>query len=269
MGVKSPIRISSSSGELIIRLLWLQEDMEDDRRILKPVQEELFGVPESIPALVAKRGTIDRIIRLDRGLRPFRWVADSKPDDVNRCSYIGASGIRSQELAKMWDQIALTDLEPGVVQSLRIVHPGIERLTFVDAGLRREERSPRVRISGNNRPIPLRSLGDGVFRLFAIALALANADGGILLVDEIENGIHYSIQQDVWKLIVDGARRLNVQLFATTHSWDCVKAFQAATRMSSESGVLIRLESSRGKIRAIEFDEDELEIATEQQIEVR
>jgi AAA15 family ATPase/GTPase len=43
----------------------------------------------------------------------------------------------------------------------------------------------------------LRSLGDGLYRIFAISLALVNAKDGILLIDEFENGLHYSIQEDI------------------------------------------------------------------------
>ena len=55
-------------------------------------------------------------------------------------------------------------------------------------------RIPFVKIESFEEPIPLRALGDGVNRLFGIALALAHAKDGLLLIDEIENGIHYSVQ---------------------------------------------------------------------------
>ncbi len=66
------------------------------------------------------------------------------------------------------------------------------------------------------------------------------------------------------------ARRLNVQVFATTHSWDCIEAFQKAAQVDIQNeGMHIRLESKKGKIVATLFDEKELGIATREQIEVR
>lgn len=107
-------------------------------------------------------------------------------------------------------------------------------------------------------------------RMFGIALALVNSRNGILLVDEIENGLHYSAQPDVWRLIFRLASRLNVQVFATTHSWDCIEAFQKAAQEDTQNaGLLIRLENKKGKIIATLFDEQELGIATREQIEVR
>src|SRR5260370_32304229 len=129
-------------------------------------------------------------------------------------------------------------------------------------------RIPIVRIKGIDEPLPLRSLGDGMQRMLGIALALANAQDGMLLVDEIENGIHYSVQPELWQLIFQIAYRLNVQVFATTHSLDCIEAFQTAAQEDKQNeGLLIRLEFSKGEVRATLFDEEELGIVTRQQIE--
>ena len=85
--------------------------------------------------------------------------------------------------------------------------------------------------------MPLRSLGDGAVRLFGVALALANSQGGFLLIDEAENGIHHTIQRDFWRMVLLTAQANNVQVFATTHSWDCVVGFaQAAVEDGRRGG---------------------------------
>ena len=68
--------------------------------------------------------------------------------------------------------------------------------------------------------MPLRTLGDGAMRCFAVALALAKSTNGFLLIDEAENGIHHSIQPKFWNMVLQTAQRNNVQVIATTHSWD-------------------------------------------------
>ena len=111
---------------------------------------------------------------------------------------------------------------------------------------------------------------DGMIRALGISLALVNAKDGILLIDEFENGLYYSVQPDLWRLIFQVARRLNVQVFATTHSWDCIKAFQqAAQENAQEEGIVIRLSLKKGAVNVTLFDEEELGIATREQIEVR
>ena len=113
-------------------------------------------------------------------------------------------------------------------------------------------------------------MGDGMVRLFHLALALVNSKGGILLVDEIENGLHYSVHEDLWKLVFKTARDLNVQVFATTHSWDCIEAFQrAACEDESSEGYLIRLGWRKDEVVATVYDENDLAIVTRDHIEVR
>jgi ABC-type branched-subunit amino acid transport system ATPase component len=184
--------------------------------------------------------------------------------------FIGANGLAPDIVGELWDSIALTDQEEQVVSALTIIASNLERLVLVSRGKSSPARIPVVKLRGLSGSVPLRSLGDGMNRLFGIALALVNAKNGFLLIDEIENGIHYSVQPDVWRLIFQTAEKLNVQVFATTHSWDCIKAFQEAAAENKEvKGVLIRLAEKGGEIRVGEFDEQELGVAVEGRIEVR
>ena len=111
-------------------------------------------------------------------------------------------------------------------------------------------------------PVPLCSFGDGVNRLFGIALALVTAKDGLLLIDEVENGLHHSVQYEVWKMIFALAQKLNVQVLATSHSWDTIEAFQKAASETPEDGVLVRLLRKREDIIATVFGEEDLRIVT-------
>jgi len=177
------------------------------------------------------------------------------------------------QIGKLWDNIALTALDKEVLNALRIVAPGVEGLTLVDdtsSSERIRERIPIVKIAGIDERLPLGHLGDGMLRVLSIALALVNPKDGMLLIDEIENGLHYSVLPDIWRLIFTIAHQYNIQIFATTHSWDCIQAFQKASQEDThEEGVLIRLENKNGEIGATLFDERRLDIATSEEIEVR
>jgi AAA15 family ATPase/GTPase len=183
-------------------------------------------------------------------------------------SYIAPDGMDRRDAAQLWDRIVLTDSEVDVIQALRIISSDIERLSFI--GESDKDRIPMVKLASEARPVPLRTLGDGVNRMLGIALACAHAAGGFLLVDEIENGIHYSVQPQMWELIFRIAARMDVQVFATTHSWDCIEAFQhAAANDYGEEAALIRLDTRSGKVKPTIFSEKELAIATRERIEIR
>ena len=170
--------------------------------------------------------------------------------------------------------MALTDEESSAVGALKLISSGsVERVAMIgdDIGPRSSMgRRPVVKLRGESQPVPLKSLGDGAVRMFSVALALANSKDGFLLIDEAENGIHHSIQRDFWTMILKAAHQNNVQVLATTHSWDCVAGFtMAATEIEEVDGALIRLEKKGDEIRAVEYPEDDLDVAARHGIEVR
>jgi len=184
--------------------------------------------------------------------------------------FTSANGMNKNQVNDLWDEVALTSLENDVVASLRVISPEIERISLIGGKEPFVPRNPIVKTSTSDYPTPLRSMGEGMNRMFGIALALVNAKDGMLLIDEVDTGLHYSVLPDLWKLIFEVAHRLNVQVFATSHSWDCIQAFQlAAEENKEEEGVLIRLENRKAGIGAVTFDETELAIVTREQIEVR
>lgn len=195
------------------------------------------------------------------------WRRRARSDLTNSQQYVPAAGLSAEAVAKLWDAVALTTAEDEVTAALRFVSPDIERMSIVG--------NPRTtvmaKIAGFPKPVPLRSLGDGVNRVLGIALALVNAsNGGVVAIDEIENGLHHSVQRQLWELIFVTAHRLNVQVFATTHSWDCIESFQrAASTDQHEEALLVRLETRKGRVQAVTVREHELSILAREQIEVR
>jgi hypothetical protein len=174
---------------------------------------------------------------------------------------------RSSSLSNMWEQVDLTPAEEDVVRSLQLINPDVRGLSFLRGEPANGKRVAYVKLAGSEMRVPLGSLGEGVSRVLGLTLALVNAKDGILLVDEIENGVHYSIQEKLWGFFLKLAARLNVQVFATTHSWDCLRSFQnAGTRNEC---VVIRLQDRRGEIKASLFDAERLAIATREAVEIR
>ena len=189
------------------------------------------------------------------------------------CESLGPGIPSGSDLDRFWDYVALTDEEHRTVEALRLIYGNrIERVAFVGENSRRFRvgRRAMVKMKGESRPVPLMSLGDGAVRVFGVALALASSNDGFLLLDEVENGIHHTIQRDFWKMVMLTARDNNVQVIATTHSSDCVKGFaRAAVDLDEVVGLLHRIENDGGKARAVSYSEEGLKVAAEQGIEVR
>ncbi|WP_204105483.1 MULTISPECIES: AAA family ATPase [Spirulina sp. CCY15215] len=100
---------------------------------------------------------------------------------------------------------------------------------------------------------PVNTFGDGVRRLFHIALQLAKAKGGILLIDEIELTIHTEALTQSFDWLVKGCQDMNVQLFATTHSLEAIDAILATTEAELDLA-LYRLEPHEEQTKVVRHD---------------
>ena len=232
-------------------------------RILYRGQERL------LPWLALGSGS--HAVRTRRPLQ--RGVFKEEKWPMVQCESLGPGPPGNRQFARYWDGVTLTEEEDLAVQALRLTDDSIERVALVgdeDARYRAIGRRVVVKLRDQARPVPLRSLGDGVSRMFAVALALANSRNGFLVIDEAENGIHYSVQRDFWRTIFRAAHQHNVQVLATTHSSDCVTGFARAAAESHDAlGVYVRIDRDGDHVRAVEYSKKELETVADQGIEVR
>lgn len=264
--------INTPDDTLSLSIKWYISETDEEGSIQRRPTEDFGDLPDAEPYIVTQIGTKPtRLQSLDR-LMQGRGLGLPPSSEVQTIPshFLKANGLSAEAVAQLWDNVALTDWEQAIVDALHIIAPEVTRISFVGSRESRADRIPVVRIQGLSDPIPLRSMGEGMNRLLGIILALVNARNGILLVDEIESGLHYTVQADIWRMIFRISRRLSVQVFATTHSWDCIEAFQkAAAEDIGDEGTLIRLENKGLGINATLFNERKLSIATREQIEVR
>ena len=255
-------------------------------RIHVPEREELTHLSERFPpdrlATIVEEDTF--LIRLEHSvgngsfdllstdgiLRELRqpvlrrpWKSES--DQVYLIRGVDTLYRRYDELSAWWDEIALTPRAKTVIEILRIVEPRLEKIDFL-----RQQSNVNILLKGMNSPILIGSLGDGMHHLLVIAVALASAQNGLLLLDEVETGLHYSVLVDLWRLLFQTARKLDVQILATTHSWDCITAFSHVwNQMEEAEGQYCRLDRVDEQIVTEFYSPGELTIAVERGIEPR
>lgn len=204
--------------------------------------------------------------------RAANYIARSGPatEPQIECQFVFTESLSILKLQQLWNSILLTEAEELVISALRLLDDSIERVAAISG-----ERIPTSRNRGgflvltrNSRePIPIGSFGDGIWRVLAVAISLIRARDGILLIDEIDTGLHYSVMEDMWRLIVRTAIDLNVQVFATTHSLDCLTSLGKIANPNADYISLQRIEKGRG--HSISFSEGEIRAAVERDIEVR
>ncbi|MBN1323516.1 MAG: AAA family ATPase [Methanotrichaceae archaeon] len=174
--------------------------------------------------------------------------------------------ISTQEDAERFGKLEIMGEQDLLLDALKIVEPRLRRLAVVAIG-----GLPMIYGDiGLDRMLALAHMGDGLTRLSSILLAIGNAKNGVVLIDEIENGFHHSSMEMVWTSIATAARRSNVQIFATTHSLECIfsahKAFSKGTPYDMR---VHRLDREDDLVKAVTFGQDDLDAVLEFRMDVR
>ncbi len=257
------ISIGSMDNEELLRIGWAPEvRLSADQPVTFNIDDFTLGPPN----LVVKFGNSEHHLADPASFPPIRFTI---PNNT-----LGPNVPTDETAIGFWNDVALTPVGDRAIEALNIV-TGVdtEQVAALDPPAARGQTHKRrlmARVKGLDYPVPVRSLGDGAMRCFVVALALAKSGNGFLFIDEVENGLHYSIQYQFWKMALQAAQRNNVQVLATTHSGECAYSFgQAAKELEHVEGVYYRIQRNGPRLRAVPYPEDELVIAAEHGIEVR
>jgi len=151
----------------------------------------------------------------------------------------------------------------GVIEAMKEIDPKITDIRMGAAGL--------VYVDiGLQKLLPINIMGDGIRRILSILAAVYEVRGGVLLIDEIENGLHYSTLKTLWKALIKALEIYNVQLFVTTHSNECIAALNSLFDTIEKDTVrLYRIEKNDNKHRAFEYEPEMIIAGIDDRIEMR
>jgi hypothetical protein len=180
--------------------------------------------------------------------------------------FLGSSAAPSEQDIALFGELEAAKRLDDILPALRIIEPRLQKLGLVPT-------TDKPIIHGDigmSRLVPIPFMGEGLRRVLSIVLAIANAPGGVVLIDEIENGLHYSVHKKVWQAIAVAARKNDVQVFATTHSWECIVAANESFSASDPFDLAVhRLDRRDQEIRAVSYDREALAAAMKHEMEVR
>lgn len=95
----------------------------------------------------------------------------------------------------------------------------------------------------------------------------------IFLFEEIENGLHYSVMKDFWLNVIAATIENNVQIFATTHSYEMIEALVEAAKeydfIEKDEIRLYRLHKNEEGSGVTQFDSWEIDALLKEKREVR
>lgn len=150
-----------------------------------------------------------------------------------------------------------------LLEALQVVEPNLQSVEDSSAG-----GTPMIWGDvGLSELIPLQVMGEGMIRIARLVLAISSSPGGVVLVDEVENGLHHSVLPKVWEVVDTAAKQFDAQIFATTHSGECIQA--AHESLNGDDFRLHRLEVVDSVLGSVAYTPEAISAAIKHDLEVR
>ena len=180
--------------------------------------------------------------------------------------FVLARGSSSPENAERLSALQEVGKEGDMLPALQVVEPRLKRLSILVTAA-----GPTIHGDiGIDRLIPLPMMGDGLGRLLTLLLSIISSENGFVMVDEVDSGFHFSVMASVWSAIAQLAREKNVQVFATTHSWECLKAaHESFTKSDVYDFRLHRLDRVDDLVTSTTYDKEMIDTALSAGLELR
>ena len=243
-----------------------EQDNDDDNEKLI----SLFSGSESVKSVMHLKTKVNHgeafetlIVSSAKGI----IARDIKVSDIKSAFFIPSFlRVAGRDLAQEFDKARLKDRDNELIKTFRVIDSSIISVETMTIG----EGNIWVTKEGKRR-LPLSLFGDAINRIADIILRIVNNENSILLIDEIENGIHHSNQAAFWSILYRLANELNVQIFASTHSLEMMKAFIKAGSEYENMAAHFELTKNvrTGKTVAIKRDLDTLDYGISHNQEVR
>jgi predicted ATPase len=100
------------------------------------------------------------------------------------------------------------------------------------------------RVAGVPKLMPLSLASNGLNKILNSLLLFPSQRNGVVLIDEIENGIYYRRYSELWGAIIELSKNFDVQLFVATHSKECLDALKPYIEKEEAAFRLIRTENN-------------------------
>jgi hypothetical protein len=213
-----------------------------------------------------REGREERIMSLVPGSLDVPANPSPKDFHVSRLSVRPSHPVQD---AEKYNQIALESQGEARFEGImREVEPRLKRLRYARLP---GTNSPLVFVDiGLSRAVPSTQMGQAFNRILHIYAEILTSKTNVLLIDEIENGIFSESLPLIWKGLFAVCEQQNVQIFATTHSRECVMAAYAAAHERGKDELSVqRLQIVKGNIEAVRMGAEHLEVASEMGLEVR
>jgi ABC-type branched-subunit amino acid transport system ATPase component len=224
------------------------------------------GDPASVTPVIplsARGGLRQDVLQNLVNLTVNKSITSGVGSQYSTAQYVTTESLTITEVQGAFNEISLSPREERVIRALNFIEPDIERIATAQgpyfAGPGWPTRGGlKVKLKNVDNPVPIGSMGEGIWRMLSMAIALSRAKDSILLIDEIDTGLHFSVMEKLWRFVAETAKEFGVQVFATTHSLDCVRSLAAVCSEDPEIGAEVTIQRIQNNERATSYNEKEI-----------
>ena len=279
-GVSFELSSDNGKGTLTVKILSLEEVGEGDwnLRMKKWQQRGLLDLDEDVPPALAMHidmGVPEREILLPVmedgtigiGYERYRRFVSSGHSGTP-VHFLTLDAFDPASMGQQWDTALEEGVEAEIVADMKLLEPDLDSIVFLTSD--KTGSGIRIGLRNDRRRVQIGTYGDGMRQLLALRLSFIGAANGVLLIDEIDAGLHWTVMEEMWQFVVEVASRLNVQVFATTHSFDCIQGLGSLLQNRPDLEEQVSLQRvTRLLSKAVCLQGDQIKIAIKQDIEVR
>ena len=221
-----------------VKIIYIKDPSKENRMITTPYFNLIVGYSEF--ELNIYDFCNDRIIIKD----DYHFIHSFRADE--------------EYIASLYGQLTNLGKEDYIDNSLKIFDESIIGIRQI---FNNDKVILKLKLKDREKPVLLSSFGEGINRYIAIICAIWASKDGYLFIDEIENGIHYTNYPKLWKLIFEISKEANCQVFAATHSKECIEAFNKENKDNNGLYLELYRNQKTGIINIKDRDNEQLEYA--------
>jgi len=207
--------------------------MRENLNLLSGLNNDSQQFIERSDGVFVKSNSNNIFFKIDdrEGIKSYRFEINNQCITVNsnefsfeqefipNIKFIDNFGHANNEIIRNYSSVQKKDEEASLNAILNAFDSSIDAFKIIDE---------KPQCKTNNQYLEITEFGDGVRHLISIVTSLYASENGYLFIDEMDNGIHFSLLDELWKNILVLSKKLNVQVFATTHSKECIESFNRA-----------------------------------------
>ena len=269
---QTPIRIVATDGE--VRELTIEAAEIGAAEISTSGSGDGSSLSSSVPTSYGLRlhyfrngGQHESSLFFDpsKGTDTAKQTIDSTYEERLKCFYLSPKYDFLASIQGLTNILQNKD-EQFIIDGLRLIEPRVRDFTFTGGEM-------LVDVGASKR-LPINVMGDGARKIVSLLTAIYDCPNGLLLVDELSNGFHYSVMPSLWKVVAYAARRNNTQVFATTHDIDSMKGLRTMALTEPEgNGLAISAYKLQRNIDDVltsyRYSVESMDYAFEQEMEIR